>query len=92
MANETQPSIADIFSALASKQTASTAKEKNFENYTIYFNEIYIGNYSLPSDFSDTTKASVLKLFETLGIKLLTPGSTKKDIDFSAFGIPTAKK
>ena len=84
MENQT---IADILSSLGNKVTGTTKTESKFENHTMYFNDIYIGNYSMPDNFSDVTKASVTQLFDTLGIKLLVPGSTKKDIDFSAFGL-----
>jgi hypothetical protein len=80
--NQEQPTIEEILAGLAGRTTSQTKpKEQPFTNYTMYTGkDVYIGNYSMPDNFSDVTKASVLAFFEKKGIKLLTPGATRKDI------------
>lgn len=84
MAQDTEEnqSIADILGGLATKMKGKpTVKEAPFENYTMYSaKDIYLGNYSLPENFSEATKETVMTFFANKGIKLLKPGSTRKDI------------
>ena len=76
-----EQSIADILGSLGSKMTKNQHKEAPFENFTMYTSkDIYIGNFSMPDNFSEVTKASVLALFASKNLKLLKPGATKKDI------------
>ena len=66
-----------------SKTTGAPVKDKApaFHNYTMYSaKDVYIGNYSMPENFSEVTKASLTEFFAKKGIRLLAPGSVKKDI------------
>jgi hypothetical protein len=76
--------------ALASVNAGTTAtkKESNFDTYTLWFpdsegNDTYLGNYSMPLDFTEVTKANIKGLFATKGIRLQAPGvSQRKDVTF----------
>lgn len=77
-----EQSIEEILGNLGSAMKKPAPKESNFENFTVYTaKDIYIGNFSMPDNFSEVTKASVRALFDKKGLKLLTPGSNKKDIE-----------
>jgi hypothetical protein len=75
---------------IAKRLSGSTAtkSESKFDNFTMYTPDVngdeqYIGNYSMPDNFSEVTKANIKAKIASLGIRLQTPGTaTKKDISF----------
>jgi len=77
-----QMTLADVLAGATSTARANAPKkEQPFTNYTMYSaKDMYLGNFSLPDNFSEVTKASIMQYFENKGIKLLTPGATKRDI------------
>jgi hypothetical protein len=76
--------------AMASQNAglSSTKKESAFDTYTMWVPDVngddtYIGNYSMPLDFTEVTKANVKALFAKKGIRLQAPGvSQRKDVTF----------
>lgn len=64
-------------------QTTAVKKEAPFQSYTVYLNEHYVGNFSVPENFTPSTKEAVLSAMKTLGLELRAPGSTKKEISIS---------
>lgn len=56
-------------------------KEAPFENFVMYSTKgTYLGNFSLPENFSESSKAVVLGHLKALGLDLRTPGASKKEI------------
>ena len=79
------PTLAELLGAVTNAQKPQ--KEAPFESFTVYFNEHYIGNFSLPSNFSDTSKATVLGALKAKGLELRTPGATKRELTAEDLGI-----
>lgn len=69
--------------ALNATANQTAKKEAPFQSYTVYLNEHYVGNFSVPENFTQSTKDAVLQAMKTLGLELRAPGSTKKEISIS---------
>ena len=87
--NNQDLSIEQLIALNALKGASKPAvKDDAFVNYTMYTpdsegTDTYIGNYSMPTNFSEVTKANIAKLFESKGIRLQAPGTaTKRDVTF----------
>lgn len=82
-------SVQDLLSQVIAGSGASTPakKEAPFISYTVYLNEHYIGNYSLPENFTDGTKEAVLSAMKALGLELRAPGSTKRELSLADLGV-----
>lgn len=77
-----------LASVISGAGTATaTKKDAPFTSYTVYLNEHYIGNYSLPENFTEGTKETVLTALKALGLELRAPGSTKRELSLSDLGI-----
>lgn len=72
---------------LASGATSKPVKEAPFESYTVYVNEHYIGNFSLPSNFSEASKTIVLGALKAKGLELRLPGTNKKELTAEDLGM-----
>jgi hypothetical protein len=81
---QTQPNELEILMAqLAQKTGASTPSKKDapFVNYVVYSAKgTYLGNFSLPDNFTENSKAVVLNHLASIGLDLREPGSSKKEI------------
>jgi hypothetical protein len=65
--------------SLATKATAK--KESPFETHVVYSAKgIYLGNFSLPENFSESSKKVILGHLASLGLELRAPNATKKEI------------
>ena len=74
-----QQAIAQLMGGLTSAPTAK--KEQPFENFVVYSTKgTYLGNFSLPENFSEGSKAVVLSHLKALGLDLRAPGASKKEI------------
>lgn len=82
-------SVQDLLSQVIAGSGASTPAKKDapFISYTVYLNEHYIGNFSLPENFTDSTKEAVLTAMKALGLELRAPGSTKRELSLADLGI-----
>lgn len=61
--------------------TPATKKEQPFINYVVYSAKgTYLGNFSLPENFSEGSKEVVLGHLKALGLDLRAPGASKKEI------------
>ena len=72
-----------LMAELASKTTSTTTAKKDapFENFVVYSAKgTYLGNFSLPDNFSDASKEVVLGHLSAIGLDLRTPGASKKEI------------
>ena len=73
-----QQAIAQLMGGLTS---APAKKEAPFENFVVYSAKgTYLGNFSLPENFSEGSKEVVLGHLKALGLDLRTPGASKKEI------------
>ena len=79
-------SLAELLQ-IAAGATQKPAKEAPFESYTVYVNEHYIGNFSLPANFSETSKATVLGALKAKGLELRAPGTSKKELTAEDLGM-----
>ena len=71
----------------ASKVSGVSKKEAPFTSYTVYMNEHYIGNFSLPENFTEQTKEAVMTALKAIGLELRAPGSTKRELSLTDLGI-----
>lgn len=77
--NEQQMAIAQLLAGTTS--SAPAKKEAPFENFVVYSTKgTYLGNFSLPENFSESSKAVVMAHLKALGLDLRTPGASKKEI------------
>jgi len=78
---------------MASTQSvpATTAKATSFVVYSTYLNENYVGNFSVPENFTEGTKEAVLNAMKLLGLELRIPGATKRELSIDDL-LPKAKK
>lgn len=85
----TEVSVQDLLSQVIAGSGASTPAKKDapFISYTVYINEHYVGNFSLPENFTDSTKEAVLSAMKALGLELRAPGSTKRELSLADLGI-----
>lgn len=61
--------------------SAPAKKEQPFINYVVYSAKgTYLGNFSLPENFSEGSKEVVLGHLKALGLDLRAPGASKKEI------------
>ena len=71
--------IAQLMGGLSTP--ASSKKDSPFENFVVYSAKgTYLGNFSLPENFSEGSKAVVLGHLKALGLDLRAPGASKKEI------------
>lgn len=89
MENTQQVSVQDLLSQVISGTGAGVPakKEAPFISYTVYINEHYVGNFSLPENFTEGTKDAVLSAMKALGLELRAPGSTKRELTMTDLGI-----
>lgn len=90
MANTQQEmTTQELLAQVIAGSGASTPAKKDapFISYTVYLNEHYIGNYSLPENFTEGTKEAVLTAMKALGLELRAPGSTKRELSLTDLGI-----
>ena len=82
-------SVEQMLASVISGAGTATAPKKDspFTSYTVYLNEHYIGNYSLPENFTEGTKEAVLAALKALGLELRAPGSTKRELSLADLGI-----
>jgi len=82
-------SVQDLLSQVIAGAGSSVAPKKDapFISYTVYLNEHYIGNYSLPENFTDSTKEAVLTALKAVGLELRAPGSTKRELSLADLGV-----
>ena len=82
-------SVQDLLSQVIAGSGASTPAKKDapFISYTVYINEHYVGNFSLPENFTESTKEAVLTAMKALGLELRAPGSTKRELSLTDLGI-----
>jgi hypothetical protein len=73
--------------AESASKVATVKKEAPFTSYTCYMNEHYIGNFSLPENFTDSTKDAVLSAMKAIGLELRAPGSTKRELSLTDLGV-----
>ena len=78
MANEQD--VAELLAkAFSAKSVAK--KESPFETHVVYSAKgTYLGNFSLPENFSDASKAVILNHLAGLGLELRAPNASKKEI------------
>lgn len=82
-------SVQDLLSQVIAGSGASTPAKKDapFISYTVYINEHYVGNFSLPENFTEGTKEAVLTAMKALGLELRAPGSTKRELSLADLGV-----
>jgi len=73
--------------AESASKVSVTKKDAPFTSYTVYMNEHYVGNFSLPENFTDSTKTAVLSAMKTIGLELRAPGSTKRELNLTDLGV-----
>lgn len=77
MNNETMEQL--LAKAFSAKSVAK--KESPFETHVVYSSKgTYLGNFSLPENFSDASKEVILNHLASLGLELRAPNATKKEI------------
>ena len=81
----TQELLASVIAGSGASVPAK--KDAPFISYTVYINEHYVGNFSLPENFTDSTKEAVLSAMKSLGLELRAPGSTKRELSLADLGI-----
>ena len=81
--------LEELLALNAATQNATAKKEAPFQSYTVYLNEHYVGNFSVPENFTPATKEAVMTAMKTLGLELRAPGSTKKELSLSEL-LPSA--
>lgn len=75
-------SVEEIIALSKAKSASAPAKkEQPFENFVVYSAKgTYLGNFSLPENFSESSKAVVMQHLANIGLDLRAPGSSKKEI------------
>ena len=83
MPTETPLTPEQIIALMQSRTSGLTPvkKDQPFENFVVYSAKgTYLGNFSLPENFSESSKEVVLAHLANIGLDLRTPGSSKKEI------------
>jgi hypothetical protein len=86
MKNPTEMTVDELMAqAKANRAEAGTSvvdkKAQPFENFVVYSAKgAYCGNFSLPENFTEGSKATVLTYMANLGLDLRIPGSTKREL------------
>lgn len=74
-------SVEDIIAMAKAKSASAPKKEAPFENFVVYSAKgTYLGNFSLPENFSEGSKTVVLQHLANIGLDLRAPGASKKEI------------
>lgn len=72
--------VAELLKGLTTK-VAPAKKEQPFENFVVYSPKgKYLGNFSLPENFTEGTKEAVMAFMANCGLDLRAPGSTKQEL------------
>lgn len=81
-----QEMLANVIAG-AGTATAPAKKDAPFTSYTVYINEHYIGNFSLPNNFPEGTKTAVMTALRAKGLELRDPGTNVRELSLADLGV-----